>query len=290
MSAALLAQPGRPPADPQVREARMLTNQGKLDDALAVYRQMLAKNAHSFEGNLGAGTVLDLEGKYTEARERLAKAIEIASPREMPQALRTMAISYAFTRDGKDAEKYEGQAYDQEIAAKDSFQAGEIADELGRILLESGDPADAARWYQKGHEAGLQIPDLKPADRDLWDYRWEHAEARIAARRGDHALAEKHVAAAKAILDKGTLNPQQATFFPYLTGYVAFYGGDYKTAIADLQKANQHDPFILSLLAQAYEKTGDKAQAMECYHRILDFHMHNPTNAFARPLAEEKLK
>jgi hypothetical protein len=47
---------------------------------------------------------------------------------------------------------------------------------------------------------GLKEPDIKPARQDLWNFRWEHAQARIAARRGDQAEAQKHVAAAKAIL------------------------------------------------------------------------------------------
>jgi hypothetical protein len=54
----------------------------------------------------------------------------------------------------------------------------------------------------------------------------------IAAQR-NKSEAERHVAAAKAILDKGS-NPDQAPFYPYLTGYVAFYAGDYKTALAEL--------------------------------------------------------
>ena len=99
---------------------------------------------------------------------------------------------------------------------------------------------------------------------------------------------QQHVAAAKAILDKGG-NPEQARFYPYLTGYVALYLSDYKTAIADLTKADQRDPFILVLLAQAYEKSGDKEQATGYYRKVLTVNTHNPTNAFARPLAKKKL-
>ena len=77
-------------------------------------------------------------------------------------------------------------------------------------------------------------------------------------------------------------------FYPYLSGYVAFYLGDYKTAIAELQKADQKDPFVLSLLAQAYEKSGDKAQALDYYRKVLTINSHSPTNAFARPLAKRK--
>jgi tetratricopeptide (TPR) repeat protein len=77
---------------------------------------------------------------------------------------------------------------------------------------------------------------------------------------------------------------------PYLTGYVAYYGGDYKTAISDLQKANQEDPFILVLQAQAYEKMGDAAKAKEYYGKVMANNGHGPTNAFARPIARKKLE
>ena len=60
------------------------------------------------------------------------------------------------------------------------------------------------------------------------------------------------------ILDKGT-NPEQAQFFPYLKGYVAFYAGDYKAALEQLKQANQNDPFIQCMIAQTYEKLGGAA-------------------------------
>jgi tetratricopeptide (TPR) repeat protein len=72
-------------------------------------------------------------------------------------------------------------------------------------------------------------------------------------------------------------------------GYVAFYAGDYKAALAEFQKGNQNDPFILNLIAQSHEKLGDKAAAMEHYKKVMGFTTHNPNNAFARPFARKKL-
>src|SRR5262249_43751897 len=154
--------------------------------------------------------------------------------------------------------------YEEELKAGHYFNAGEIADELARICIDSGSLDTAERWYRMGYAAGMQEKDIKPERKDLWDFRWEHAMARIEARRGHKEEAERHVQLAKAALDKGT-NPDQAQFFPYLTGYVALYTGDYKTGAADLQQANQRDPFILVLLGEANEKLGNRAQAMECY-------------------------
>ena len=271
-----------------IKQARKLNNEGQQAQALALYTQVLQADPNSYQANLGAGIVLDLDGKYDDARKHFAKAIEVAPPENKAQAMRNMAFSYAFERKAADAARYERPLYDEDIAGKKFFAAGEVADELARIYLESGDLDNAQKWYALGHEAGLRQSDIKPAGIDLWNFRWEHAQARIAARRGKRADAQQHVAAAKAILDNGT-NPQQAPFFPYLEGYVAFYLGDIKAAIADLQKADQRDPFILVLLAQAFEKSGDKTQAVDYYRKVLAANNHNPTNAFARPIAKKKL-
>ena len=275
------------PAD-LIKQARKLNNEGHQDQALALYSQVLQANPNSYEAHLGAGIVLDLDGKYDDARKHFAKAIEVAPPESKAQAMRNMAFSYAFELKAADAARYEQPLYDEAIAGKNFFAAGETANELARIYLESADFDNAQKWYAMGHEAGLKQSDIKPDGIDLWNFRWEHAQARIAARRGKRADAQKHVAAAKAILDKGT-NPQQAPFFPYLEGYVAYYLGDTKAAIAFLLKADQRDPFIMVLLAQACEKSGDKTQAVEYYRKVLASNNHSPTNAFARPIAKKNL-
>ncbi len=234
------------------------------------------------------GAALDLKGDYSAARQEIQKGIDAAPANGKVRALRTMAVSYAFSGDASEAGRYEEQAYKLQFAANDFSGAAGTADEAARIYLENGDLENAQTWYAKGHSIALTDPKLSDADKDLWSFRWESAQARIAARRGNKAEAQQHVAAAKAAIDKGT-NPEQAQFVPYLEGYVAFYGGDYPTAISDLQKANQKDPFILVLLAQAYEKSGDQKNAMDYYHKVLGIYSHNPTGAFARPLAQKKV-
>jgi tetratricopeptide (TPR) repeat protein len=199
-----------------------------------------------------------------------------------------MAFSYAFESNADEAEKYEKQVFDALLAKPDFEAAAGVANELARIKLEAGDIDGAAKWYKTGYETAMRKTDMKEADKNLWAFRWAHAQARIAARRGQREEAQKQVAAAKAALDKAN-NPDQAVFYPYLTGYVAFYGGDYKSAITDLTKANQEDPFILVLLAQSYENAGDAVKAKEYYNKVIANNGHGPTNAFARPLAKKKL-
>ena len=261
---------------------------GTLLVAAAVTSPAVAQSADA-GALIKAATALDLDGKYNAARTDLMKAIDLASADSAKaRARRTLAVSYAFTCNVNDASRVEHQLIDPALAAQDFNTSADIDNELARILLECGDVSHALDTYRAGHDAALRTLNLPDSAHDLWDFRWEHAQARVAARRGQRADATQHVAAAKAILDKGKI-PDQARFFPYLTGYVALYTGDYKTAISDLQQADQRDPFILSLIAQAYERSGDKAQAMTYYRKVLTFDNHNPPNAIARPLAQKKL-
>jgi tetratricopeptide (TPR) repeat protein len=271
------------------QRAEKLSREGKQDEALALYRQALEKDSNSYEANLGMGAALDLQGNYSEAREHFTKAIENAPADSKPQALRAMAFSYAFEGNANKAAEYEMQVLNPRMAKGDSVGSAETCNELARIYLEAGDPDHAYKWYKMGYDTVGRKPDLSDADKNLWLFRWESAKARIAARRGKAEEAQQHLSAAKPALDKAN-NPEQMKFYPYLTGYVAFYGGDYKTAISELQKADQKDPLILVLLGEAYEKSGDAAHAKEYYHKVLEINFHNPTNAFARPLAKKKLE
>ena len=271
-----------------VEQGKKLNGEGKHDEALKLYEQVLSKDPNSYEAHTEAGVALDLKGDYAKAREHFQKAIDVAPPDQKNRAMRVMAFSYAFEGNAAEAEKYEKQVFDAQMAKSNFDAAAGVANELARIKLETGDIDGAAKWYKTGYDTAMRKAAMKDTDKNLWGYRWEHAQARIAARRGKKDEAQKHVAAAKVALDKAN-NPDQAAYFPYLTGYVAFYGGDYKTAIGDLQKADQEDPFILALLAQAHEKSGDTEKAKEYYQKVLANNGHGPTNAFARPMAKKKL-
>lgn len=284
------AAAGQDPVGDLLRQAQQRLRDGDIDAALALYRQAEQASPNSFQVHNAFGVALDLAGQYADARKHFTKALDLAStPQQKENAQRAMAMSYAFEGNCKGATPYESAAYDAHLVEKDFYNAGERANELARICIEAGDLDAAQKWYLLGRDAGLREPDIKPDRRDLWEFRTEHALARLAARRGNKTEAQKHVDQAKAILDRGT-NPQQEEYFPYLVGYVALYTGDYKGAVAELQKANQNDPFILSLIAQTYEKLGDQAQAKDYYSRALArATVHNPPTTYARPLATKKL-
>ncbi|HVW08727.1 MAG TPA: tetratricopeptide repeat protein [Bryobacteraceae bacterium] len=266
-----------------------LVRLNRLPEALSAFRADLELAPKSVAANNGVGVVLDLLGRYGEARPYFAKAIQVASTgTERVGALRAMAIAWGFAGNCRNAEKYEQEAFNIYLGTNDYPNAGDTADEMGRLCIDTGDFALSREWYSRGHDAGLDEPNISNARRDLWNFRWEHAQARLDIRQGKSANAARHVENAKAILAKGT-NPDQAEFLPYLTGYIAFYSGNYKEALDALTYASLTDPFIQCLIAQTYEKLGDAANAEKYYREAADSTAHSVPAAYARPFSEQKL-
>lgn len=283
-----------------MRQAQQSLRDGKLDAALAVYQKELAANPNSVPAHNGTGAVLDLMGNGAEARKHFQKAIDAAPDAAAKAAAqRRVAISYGFEGDCRNTVKYEQMVMAYWVTREQAepqtafYQQGEMANEAARVCIDSGDLENAATWYRKGAELGLKEPGNQTHPKSLWNFRLAHGLARIAARRGNKAEAQKHEAAARAELDGDPkMAEAQARYLPYLTGYVALYTGDHKLALDELQKAvaiQPTDPFLQCLLGMTYEKLGEKEKAMECYRKASATTGHNPPAAFAKPFTRKKL-
>lgn len=283
--------PGMPPQPEFVRQGMRLMREGKSEEALALYRKQLEAAPDSPAAHNALGNLLDLMGRGQEARQYFAKAIDKApSPQARAAAQRSMAMSYAFENDCANTVKFEQMVFDYWRQEKNFYQQGEMANEAARVCKEAGDLDTALRWYRTGTEVGLQEPGISPDRAALWKFRLQHALARVAARRGNAAEARKHVAEARAILDANPgMAKAQEIFYPYLTGYVALYSGEYSEARDDLRKANQNDPFIQCLIGQAEEHLGHSEEALSWYRKAAQAAMHNPPAAYAHWFTRKKL-
>lgn len=247
---------------------------------------------------------LDSRGETAKAREVFQALIDGAPTASAKAASqRAMAMSYGFDGDCKNTVKYEEMVMSYWVTREQAepqnafYQQGEMANEAARVCIDAGDLDTAERYYRLGSELGNKEPAPRTHPKSLWDFRLEHALARLAARRGDKAAAARHVAAARKALDSDSaMAVQQERFFPYLTGYVALYTGDLVGAEADLTKAislrgSERDPFFHALLGMTYEKQGQAAKAKEFYQKAYDHaaNGHNPPAAFTRPFARRKL-
>jgi tetratricopeptide (TPR) repeat protein len=246
---------------------------------------------------------LDSRGQHADARALFQQLIDSATtPRERAAAQRRMAMSYGFENNCAKAIEYEemviGYWQTRESAEPQNafYQQGEMANEAARVCIDAGNLDEAERMYRRGSELGNREPEPRTHPASIWDYRLHHALARIAARRGNKAEAEWHVAAARRTLDADTaMARQQERFYPYLTGYVALYTGDLSRAESEMTRAlaieqNQRDPFMHALLGMTYEKMGRANDAKTAYEKSYSLATsHNPPAAFSRPFARRKL-
>lgn len=273
-----------------VQQGRRLVAEGRHADGLALYRKALEAQPDMPEAHLAAGIVLDLMGRYAEARRHLTTAIEKAPEELKGTVLNAMAISYAFERRAADAAQYYEQAFDRDNNGGRPTGAAATANALGRLYLETGDTKKAYQWYETGYELARRQPDEPASQLALWEMRWLHAQGRIAAREGRAAEAKRFVDAARALVAKTPALKDEGPTVAYLAGYVALYTGDVATARAELAKANQDDPFNLLLMAEAAEKAGDAAAAKDYWARILQQNGHGLQHALSRPVAQRKLQ
>lgn len=278
----------RPAPQDSLERAWRLDLDGKHEEAIAVYRSVLEGLPDSFDAHYGIARALDLAGRYDDARQHFATAIELAPEDAKDQALRMMGVSHAFVHDADGAAPYFKLVIQRRVDAGNFAGAAEAANELGRVYLEVGNPGEAFRWYRTGYELALREPDQPASLTDLAELRWAHAQARIAARRGDASEACKQAAVVKTLLDKGS-NPDQRIQYPYLRGYIDFHLGNHEQAVERLQQADHEDPFILLLLAESFETLGNAEKSREYYRRVLASSSHAVNNAFARPVARDKI-
>ena len=194
--------------------------------------------------------------------------MKLARTSSATNALTALGISYAFESKPDEAARYYQRAFDAEVQADDRGAAAGRANALGRIYLESGNLQKAEEWYTTGYEMAQKIPGLPAPQAALWEMRWHNALGRIAARRGNRAAATEHAAAVKALLD--TRRQREPAGLPsVLLGYIAFFTKDYQQAADELLKGDQTDPFVLGLIAQAYQRLGDRAKAGEYFRKVM---------------------
>ena len=272
-----------------VAEGRKMIASGKLDEGMASIDKALATDPKLFEGLLAKGIALDIKGDYPGARKYLEDANSVAQDDARDPVFTAIAVSYVFQGDVSNASRYYQRLFDRYISGSRVDTAAETANALARVYLETGDIKRAEQWYMTGRENAKKLSGLPEDQVDLWTMRWHHAASRIAARKGDHRTAAREAEEVKKLIDKNQQNATQMPIYLYLTGYNALYAKRYDEAIAALQQGDLRDPFILGLLAQAYEKKGDVANAKANYAKALESNAHSLQNALTRSLAKKRL-
>ena len=277
-------------AEDLVKQGRALFSQGRHDEAERLYRQALAGSPRSFEAARALGILLNIKGQYPEARTYLERAAKVAPTGTVRhQAMATLALSYAF--EGKMDEvqqQYEALRRSQQNEG-DASGAAASARSLGRLLLESGDTANGRKWYEIGYQEWKPQPSQPESERLLWELRWRHMQARVAAREGRIDEAKRLLREFETLMKQRGRQAEDNSLYRWVAGYVAYYAREYDAAIDQLTHGDTNDPFILDLIGKSYEAKGDVTNARQYYRRVMESNVHNLQSAIARPHARAML-
>ena len=272
---------------------QVYTNLGNLDEAKAAFDKAVKLDGSTPRVYTFLGNIELLRGNYGKARElfnaSLAKQIKGSAPFGPNYGL---AFASIYQGDIKSAVKtleayvvdYNGSTQQQ------NFPAVFIWNSIARLHLEYGKAEDAIRAYENGY-ATIPSSKLDETQKKTWLGRLHHGKARALAKMGKRDEAWKEAELIKKMIDEGGKEGEQyLPAYHYLAGYLKLESGDYAKAIEELKQSDLTDPFHKLLLARAYDKSGDNANAQKLYKEITQFNQLTLERALAYPEAKKKLK
>ncbi len=275
------------PKDPNPYDsyAELLLKMGRFDESIAQYKKALEIDPNFINSHQGIASALMYQGKHDEA----AAEMEKISGKARSDAERRTAL-FGLTVVAVDAGKM-----DQALAEVDKqYALGEKTKDVagmtgdlqlkGNIMLEMGKPDEAKAQYErllKMTEESSLSAEIKDNARLFHHFNL----ARV-------AIAKKDLPTAKTEAEaywKGTetlKNPFQTKLAHGVMGMIALETKEYDTAIAELQQANQQNPYDLYRLCQAHQGKGDGAKAKEFCNKAATFNSLPQLNlAFIRTKA-----
>ena len=92
--------------------------------------------------------------------------------------------------------------------------------------------------------SGSRKPSQPASEQLLWELRWRHMQARVAARERKLDEARRQLGEFESIMQKRGKAARRQRDLSLVAGYVAYYAKDYDRAIAELTQGNLDDPFI----------------------------------------------
>jgi tetratricopeptide (TPR) repeat protein len=275
------------PNDPNPYDsyAELLLKMGRFDESIAQYQKALAIDPNFINSHQGIAAALMYQGKPVEAASELQKITDKArSDAERRTAL--FALTVVDVDSGK---------MDKALTEVDKqYTLGEKTNDIpamtgdlqlkGNIMLEMGKPDEAKALFERG----LKMTEDSSLSQEIKDNAklFHHYNlTRVALAKKDLTTAKTEAEAFR----KGTetlKNPFQTKQAHELLGMIALEAKDYDNAVAELQQANQQNPYDLYRLCQAYQGKGDMGKAKESCTKAAAFNSLPQLNlAFIRTKA-----
>lgn len=252
------------PDDPNPYDsyAELLLKVGRFDESIVQYRKALAIDSNFINSHQGIAMALLYQGKPEAAAAELNKITDKArSDAERRTALFALTVVDVDSgRMDQALEKVDQQYVLGEKTNDIPAMTGDLQI-MGNILLEMGKPDEAKVRFDRS----LKMTEDSNLSQEIKANagRFHHYNlARVALAKKDLSTAKAEAEAYRTSV-QDLKNPFQTKQAHEIAGMVALEARDYDNAVAELQQANQQNPYDLYRLCQAYQGKGDKAKAQE---------------------------
>lgn len=279
------------PNDPNPYDsyAELLLKMGRFDEAITQYNKALAIDSNFVNSHFGIAAALMYKNKPADAQAELDKLTQKArTDGERRTALFGRAV--VAVDSGKLDQAVAEAEKEYAIAQKNNDPANMSGDlQLkANILLEAG-KYDAAK---QSFEQALKTTTDSGLSQQVKDNatRFSHYNfARVAVAKKDFATAKTETEAFRNGAEAAK-NANQLKQAHELAGRIALEEKNYDAAITEFGQANQQNPDVLYLLAQAYKAKGDDANAKTFFTKAAKFNSLPQLNyAIVRNKAEKAL-
>jgi len=261
---------------------------GRFDDAITAYRRALKVDPRFVPSYVGIAGAQVFSGRGEEARATLAKLRGVArNDGELRQAEFWTAVS--FLHEGATEKALEAMKAEYAIAERTGDAASMSQDvvTMGQILLHAGRHDRALAEFERAvaiAEAGKVPAEVKENVRrnHLFFAAW------TAVARGDLASARAEAEAYRAAAEQKGI-PFELRRTHELAGQIALAEQDGARAAKELARANGQDPYVLTLLARAYQSSGDTKRARATWKKVAEWNQLSFPYAFVRAEARKTL-
>jgi tetratricopeptide (TPR) repeat protein len=255
-------------ANPQDSYAEILRMAGHFQPAIEHYRAALRINPEFYSSQFGIADTYSLMGDQVHARKEYELGFRKFHLPELHSIQWQTREAITYVRQG-----------DYQAADRAFQEITEYAHSKDMSQMEA-DTYRQMAMYQPDAKRGLTL--LKKADRALDEHKnttpaaIKQEEAQILRARVEAALKsdnKKLVANSLAHLQRLAENSNDKlieTAYHGAAGAVAFSAGKYEAAISHLEE-DTNNPLSLELLASAYQKLGNRAQAQSTSETLANF-------------------
>jgi tetratricopeptide (TPR) repeat protein len=268
----------------------LLLKMGKFDESIIQYKKAVEKDPVNFVGSLaGIGNNYIFKGDYETARKYYQDYYDKApTAGDKLTALFWKATSYV--HEGKIENAIKTFDEYRALAEKENHVTNAINSYTNQawILTETGSPAEGKKYLEKQNDL---IGTAKLSEGDKENYLTGSMMANIyfltANGELDKALAESEKCKQKVESRK---NPGEEMGFNLMMGMLETRKGNYDQAIAYFSKTGTGGPMEWYYTALAYDKKGDRQNALKLFEKIAKWNVNGLDLALFRKRALEELK